>query len=72
MSNDKPNEAAPANTETPAEVTTMNSHATIEPAQITTMNSHATIGSPKITASTTEATTGTATPDNSHATDEKA
>ncbi|MFI9255619.1 hypothetical protein [Streptomyces sp. NPDC053069] len=57
MSNENTPTAAATNTEA-AEVTTLNSHATIEPAKITNLASGE--------------TTGEATPDNSHATDEKA
>ncbi|MDT0464294.1 hypothetical protein [Streptomyces gibsoniae] len=55
MSNENTPTAAAANTEA-AEVTTLNSHATIEPVKILAADE----------------TGGEATPDNSHATDEKA
>ncbi|MER6381464.1 hypothetical protein [Streptomyces sp. NPDC001250] len=57
MSNENTATAPAANTE-PTEVTTLNSHATIEPAKITTVAAGETAGE--------------VTPDNSHATDEKA
>ncbi|MFS4094268.1 hypothetical protein [Streptomyces sp. AF1A] len=57
MSNENTPTAAAADTE-PAEVTTLNSHATIEPVKITPLDAGE--------------TDGTVTPDNSHATDEKA
>ncbi|GGW66716.1 hypothetical protein GCM10010503_49970 [Streptomyces lucensis JCM 4490] len=57
MSNENTPAAAAADTET-ADVTTLNSHATIQPVKIAPLD--------------TEETGGQAKPDNSHATDEKA
>ncbi|MFG2886879.1 hypothetical protein ACGFYV_32070 [Streptomyces sp. NPDC048297] len=56
------------------EVTTLNSHATSEPIKpVTTLNSHATSEPIKpVTTLGAGKTGGIATPDNSHATDEKA
>ncbi|MDO0927222.1 hypothetical protein QQY24_18030 [Streptomyces sp. TG1A-8] len=56
MSDDKTTATVPAQTEA-AEVTTMNSHATIEPVKITAVG---------------DETTGTVRPNNSHATGETA
>ncbi|WP_163010742.1 hypothetical protein [Streptomyces dangxiongensis] len=55
MSDNQTTEAAAANTEA-AEITTLNSHATIQPVKLSPVSG--------------DGTTGEATPDNSHATDE--
>ncbi|MEU5309110.1 hypothetical protein [Streptomyces sp. NPDC021562] len=71
MSDETKTAEAGAATAEDAEITTLNSHATSEPLNVTTLNSHATSEPLNGTVLAADADT-TVTPDNSHATDQKA